>query len=90
MRGVLFEARYWWLQKDRNLFLLAQEQMRSTVYLHFTAWHAFQLVVLHDPGLTQLLGHGGVPTEVHLLQALEWSLTQHLWPYLPPPLSTAV
>ena len=38
LRGVLFEAREQWRQKARSVALASQEQVRSTVCMHFTSW----------------------------------------------------
>ena len=60
--------------------------------MHFTVWHAFQLVVKFDEELNEHFGHQGVLDDKLLKDVLDWTrcVNRELWPYRPPLLSTAI
>ena len=88
--GALFEVRYLFLQKDKDLGRLRREQERSSVCFFFTSFQAFELVLRFDEGLQQRFGHGGVVDDRILRLVLHWTLSQNLEAYFPPLLSTEI
>ena len=83
LRGVLFEARLQWRKWGCTVAGASRAQVRSTVCMHFTSWHALELVARFDYSLWERFGHFGVVDDALLQRVMVWSQDEILAPYQP-------